>query len=492
MLFPRYTGPRFRVNVDHKDSKHLCDLFFEAIRQNNKPERYFRRAGLIVRVDQLPDGSARATPLDIDGMAHAISEYTETYGFDRSGHEVSKLPPPLIARLMCHHPTPPFPELVQSVYRPVYVKDGRLIWQEGFDRATGILCVRPEGWCFKEIVERIGSARLPWALEQLTDILYDFPFKSQSDRANAFSLMVLPVVRHMIHGPTPLHLIMKSRSGEGASLLAENVLYLSLGSTTFVPAPGDDSEWGRTLFALLSQNPQAVVFDNVTRLASPALACAITAPAIAGRRVRTSTAAPAVVHCVFVATGIDVLLSPELARRTVFITLDSGLEHPERRTDFRIPSLSKWVREHHLTLFEALLTLVQHWFDEGAPRSTKVMGGFEEYAAVMGGILECAGIEGFLSNVSARPDVVVGSGEDGWEKFIAEWLMAFGLEPVTTKELVSIARQVELLPPSGTTTKLGQLIGSRVGQVTSGFAVEQATKRNGNNRWRIVERGSQS
>jgi putative DNA primase/helicase len=41
----------------------------------------------------------------------------------------------------------------------------------------------------------------------LDDLLCDFPFVSDANRAHAVARFLLPFVRELISGPTPLHLI---------------------------------------------------------------------------------------------------------------------------------------------------------------------------------------------------------------------------------------------------------------------------------------------
>jgi hypothetical protein len=53
------------------------------------------------------------------------------------------------------------------------------------------------------------------------DLLIDFPFVSDPDRAHAVALFLLPFVRELIAGPTLLHLIEAPTMGSGKGLLAD-------------------------------------------------------------------------------------------------------------------------------------------------------------------------------------------------------------------------------------------------------------------------------
>jgi len=39
----------------------------------------------------------------------------------------------------------------------------------------------------------------------IDDLLVDFPFVDDSDRAHAIAAIILPFIRRMIDGPTPMH-----------------------------------------------------------------------------------------------------------------------------------------------------------------------------------------------------------------------------------------------------------------------------------------------
>ena len=85
--------------------------------------------------------------------------------------------------------------------------------------------------------------------------------------------------------------------------------------------------------------PVVLFIDNLQqRLESPALASAITADVYADRVVGSSDTLRLPVHCLWLATGNNPFVSREIARRTVSIRLDAGVDHPDLRTGFRHPA----------------------------------------------------------------------------------------------------------------------------------------------------------
>ena len=192
----------------------------------------------------------------------------------------------------------------------------------------------------------------------LHDLVGDFPFVAASDRAHALCLLLLPFVRSLIDGRTPLHLIEKPKERSGAGLLADVLLFPATGGSTAVMTIGNnEDEMRRTLTARLASSPMAILLDNTTELSSAALAAAITAPIWTDRLIGTSRDIHLEVVCAWVATGINPRLSSEMAGRTVPVRLDAQMDHPEERTNFRHPLLSKWVREERRRLVRAALTI---------------------------------------------------------------------------------------------------------------------------------------
>ena len=127
----------------------------------------------------------------------------------------------------------------------------------------------------------------------------------------------------------------------------------------------------------------------------------ITAGEVEDRLLGVSQTVVLPVRCTLAATANNPTLSDEMARRTARIRLDAGVEFPENRKGFRHTDLLAWARANRGDLIWASLTLARAWICAGRPTDgVAPLGGFESWSRVMGGILEVAGIEGFLGNVA--------------------------------------------------------------------------------------------
>ena len=247
----------------------------------------------------------------------------------------------------------------------------------------------PKGFALRRIPDRPNKEELSRARELiLTELLGDFPFTGDSSLGHAVSALLLPSVRTMINGPTPLYLIEKPTPGTGATLLAQSLCRVECGrEPAALTMPTNEAECARTILAKLLEAPEFVLLDNVTStLQSAALASAITTSPISGRVIRTSTTVRVPIHCVWMATANNPSLSTEMARRSVPIRMDARSEHPHLRKNFRHPRLKAWVEEHEGALVWAALTLVQAWIAAGRPLGSKTFGMFESWAESAGGV----------------------------------------------------------------------------------------------------------
>ena len=254
------------------------------------------------------------------------------------------------------------------------------------------------------------------------ELIPDFPFVGDADRAHAVALLLLPFVRNLIDGPTPLHLVEKPKAGTGATLLVEMLGFIATGRAISTMAEGKSlDEWHRRITAKLRTGDALVLIDNVrAKLESPQLASAITSTFWEDRKIGSSDMLRLPVRCAWIATGNNPALSDEIFRRMVRIRLDAKTAQPWLGRTFKHSDLRQWVRDHRAELVRSALTLVRGWVVAGRPPATESLGMFEGWSRVIGGILHVAEIPGFLENCedlydSADPEDLA------WRQFFAEW-----------------------------------------------------------------------
>jgi hypothetical protein len=207
----------------------------------------------------------------------------------------------------------------------------------------------------------------------------------------------------------------------------------------------DEDEWRKRIFAKLRTGPTAVLIDNLRRrLDSAALSSAITAyPTWEDRILGLSEIMRAPVHCLWLGTGNNPGLSHEMTRRTVRIRLDAKTDRPWLRTGFRHPNLIEWATANRPKLVWSALTMAQAWLAAGKPNGNKALGMFEAWAKVIGGILDVAGIDGFLGNLEEFYERADSEGA-AWRAFVAEWWTRFRDADMTVSSLWPLVTEVEL------------------------------------------------
>ena len=273
----------------------------------------------------------------------------------------------------------PIEGIVES---PVVRSDGSVLQTPGYDPGTGLL-FRPRG-VFPQVPASptIDDARK--AVASLLGVVADFPFADAVHQAAWLSGVLTPLARFAFYGPAPLHLIDANVRGSGKSLLADTIGEITFGrAMARMAAPSDDDEFRKRITALALAAEPLVLIDNVaTALGGPAIDAALTATAWSDRMLGQSkmvTGLP--LTMTWFATGNNVVLMADTARRTLHIRLESPHENPEERSGFRHPNLLAWVRRNRALLVTAAVTVLAAYFAAGRPdMRLKPWGSFEAWS----------------------------------------------------------------------------------------------------------------
>jgi putative DNA primase/helicase len=241
---------------------------------------------------------------------------------------------------------------------------------------------------------------------------------------------------------------------------------IATGASASVMVEGrDEDEWRKRLTAKLREIPSILLIDNLRRqLDASSVAAALTAPYWEDRLLGKSEMTRFPIRCVWIATGNNPQFSNEIARRMARIRLDPHEDQPWLREGFRHPNLLAWVWRNRASLVAACLTLGRAWIAAGRPRHQKTIGSFESWAEVMGGILEVAGVPGFLGNLKEMYERADAEGAV-WRAFVALWWQRFGTAEVGSSDLYGLATASEPPLPLGDAgersqrTRLGKALG---------------------------------
>jgi len=477
----------------HCDIRTTANDSWDAIEQANIPEQFFTHGGVAVWVKAGPHAVAVVEPITVARMTHLLGEVGGWEKLDKQSGQIDPCRPPKpVAEHMVADPHPRLPWLRRLVRVPVFDSAGRLVMQPGYHGESGLF-LAPRDLRLWRVPHAPTPAEIASAKSFIYEHIEDFPFVDEADRTNAVIFGMLPYVRDLISGPTPLHLITKPYPGSGATLLVQALYYSAIGTRAAMQSvPTTEVEWEYRMTATLLASPDVVVFDNVhDELKSGQFMTALTETVWEARKVKTSELPSLPINNAWAATGNNVRVSDEMSRRTIPVRLDPHTDRPFDRTGFHHPDLIAWTDEHRSDLVHANLTLAQAWVAEGMPRGTLVVGMYEAWAAVMSGIAEVVDLPDLRANWSewdeSRP-----SNANLIRKVVAAWQAELGDRQVKARELLPVIGPLLDIDPTGeraSETALGIRLRGCQGSVIDGHEIVGHDV-SGSRSWKLVRRSS--
>lgn len=493
-------SPSVEIVLSGKPTARLAEEGWAALQAANKPVRFFSREFSFVVLDQ-KDGIYRVAPADVDRLFYELrraARWVHKKTVEEGGKKVEKKtasePPLNVVRDMLAAPSNPLPNLNRVVEVPVVDQNG-VVCERGYNAGSGLYYHDAVGFTFPSVSDNPDEVEVEAAKHLILDeLLGEFPFESDSDKAHAVALGLLPFARDLIAGPTPLHLIKKPSPGSGATLLVDVISRVATGrdQSGMTEASGEE-EWRKRLTAVLMDMPTVILIDNLREpLDSGAVASALTTMRWSDRLLGHTKTVNLPVRCAWVATANNPQLSNELARRTVPVSLDPNMDQPWLRTGFRHSNLREWTTDNRGELVWAFLTLVRRWIAAGRPRwHKKTLGSYEDWAQVVGGILETAGIPGFLDSLDSFYSDSDAEG-DPWRAFVSMWWEKFGTSRVTASQLISAfwdssteEGPIQLPGRTAGARALAKALTKNVNRVFSAYRLTKAPPANHTVRWAL-------
>ena len=344
----------------------------------NDPPRLFRTSEGPVRVVR-PKTTERPIPelLIEPRLRHEMARSAEWVR--ETNTEIKPAFPPLdVVRDLLASPEIPLPTLDRIVTVPVCSVQGTLQTDPGYHADARTFYTPDPGFVLPPIANRPSASAVKEATAIIDDMLADFPFVADADRAHAWAELLLPFARSLITGPTPLHVHEAPTEGTGKDLLMQVTTWPALGTdpskVTYTPSV---EEMRKALTAVLRRSPEVVLFPNVKRTVDSGVLCeAITGEVWEDRVLGVSETIRVPVRCVWILTANNPGFDKEVLRRSIRIRLDAHLETPAKRlaSSFRHPDLLGYVRANRARLVRAALTIIRHWVASGATRGVAKQG----------------------------------------------------------------------------------------------------------------------
>ncbi|MDQ3730066.1 MAG: hypothetical protein M3355_10820 [Actinomycetota bacterium] len=463
-------GPRLQIDLS-EPLYRKADLAWHALMETNDADepRVLVRGNELVRMTERGD----LEPFVVDNLTDLLSRAAQ---FNQSPQGGSRAvdPPSSVVRALLARDSGEYmdaPRVDRVVDVPVLTADGSLLERPGHHAGSKLYYRPADGLEHLRQPDRLTTEDVEQARDMLIGedgLFIDFEFADEASRAHAVALLLLPFVREFIgSGSTPLHAALAHDVGSGKTLLAQAALLPGCGLVPVTTGTGSEEEWRKKITALLLRAPGAVLLDNLSgELDSGSLAAALTSGTWSDRILGESREVSLEIRNTWAVTGNNLSLTREMTRRTVACFLDPGEVRPADRSpdEFAHPDLLGWAMENRRELVRAALTLIRHWLEgpvglvEGgyvylrtgeAPRhSETAKGSFGRWAGVIGGILEAAEIDGFLTN---ERELAASADEDTADarEFLAAW-HAHTQESMEFKDIAAMCDFAEIrdyLPP---------------------------------------------
>ena len=421
-----------------KQLREITGAALTALKNANFPPSVFVRGGELVRIVADENRRPKVEAFREASLLRRITRVANFYAREPLGRTIPVLPPAAMARDILSLGEWDFPPLMGVVEVPVLRPNGTILDKPGYDPESR-LYHRPAANLRVTLIPENPTARdIEAAVAMLDEVLGEFPYDSPASKANAIGLLLTPIVRPAIEGPIPLALLDAPQQGSGKTLLGSVISIVATGRpTALMAATESEEEWRKRITSTLRSGASVITIDNIEGvLKSPSLALALTSDVWRDRLLGGNQSIELPQLATWLATGNNIRLGGDMQRRSYWIRLDAQSATPWLGREFKHEDLKGWVAENRGQIIGALLTLARAWFVAGqpAPKSSPRLGSYEKWSTVIGGVLETAGVSGFLGNLESLYSFADEEAED-WASFLEALYADQGAKPFTTADL---------------------------------------------------------
>lgn len=471
-----------------------------AERELAQSRRHYQRGSLIVTVATDPGTrETRVQEVSQPALVRALAGVATWERFDARAQDWARTDPPArhAAVLFDASSYAHLPVLNGLARQPYLRPDGSLMAAAGYDPATGMFGVF-DALAFA-IPDNPSRADAENALARLQDLLAEFSFAAETDRAAALAAILTAAIRPSL-ALAPMFHARAHMVGSGKSYLCELITAFATpqrGTPTTFPA--DDEECRKLLLAELLRAPAVIEFDNLTGdlVAHKSLCTALTSEFLAGRILGVSKTATVSTRALFLSSGNNVGAVQDMTRRCITIRLDPGVEIPAART-FTRPDLVRDLLRERGRYVSAALTIVRAWIVAGRPKiECKSLASYGEWSDLCRQPLLWLGCADPTASVfeamSEDPD------RETLARLLAAWQSVFGKTPAMVRDAVKQAhlfqdehaelREVlhDIADERGEINrrKLGWWMRRHAGRIVDGLRFVRASGNSSAEKWRV-------
>lgn len=379
-----------------------ADAGLEALAAAGCP--FFQRDGQMVRVRVVPakacDGAVidvpavAPVPLSLLGRALGMAaewQRLETDEEDQNPIKAAPKPvrcdPPkeVVEQIAAMAGEWPFPPLAGIIGTQTMRPDGSLLTEPGYDLPTGLYLAAPPP--LPPVPETPTLEDAQDALATLGSLLAEFPFADAASESAGMSMLLTAVLRGALPPAVPMHVVQAPESGSGKSYLADIASVLATGERCAVVtvAPEQKETESRLIGAALAGYP-IIAIDNCNGvLTGDFLAQVTERPLLQIRPLGTSTIFRITNTFTVFANGNNIAVAADLVRRTVLVTLDADMEHPEERKFAGNPIAE--LQANRGKYIAAALTIARGYLAAGSPNRPVPTPSYERWSDLVRGSL---------------------------------------------------------------------------------------------------------
>jgi hypothetical protein len=313
--------------------------------------------------------------------------------------------------LLQHKKLDGFRRLDGTYTAPTFRSDFSLI-PPGYDESTGSLYKPPADLQDHQFNVTATQADARKAYERLLYPLSDFPFKSNADKINVVAFLLTLVCRSALDTIIPVLAVDANGQSVGKTLLSKAICRIAFGyELSPFNVPSTKREWEIKMDALTMSSEKIACLDNINgRFSNDNFASLVTSKVRKVRALGRSTLHDVKNELAFILNGNNIRLDTDAAQRVIWVNMWHPDPTSRNQNEFTIwrdnhTDLESYLAEHRVQYLDAVVTMILAWRNAGSPeRQTVILNKYGDWERRIGGMLEFAGVEGFLANHAEKTE----------------------------------------------------------------------------------------
>lgn len=479
-----------QIIADVDQASRVVDQALDVLARDG---RVYQRLGRLVRTRYDDTGAMTIEALPEAALVESLTVGTAWRKITAKGGLAPCLPLEwTVDMLVGRSEYPGIRRLTGIVDAPTIRPDGSVLSEPGYDVATGLLM---DSRIDIDVPDTPTKEEAKAALTELAELFTETPFEGGRDtyRSAALAGLLTLVARPAIKGPVPIIGVDGPQAGPGKTFVAQTMAAVAYGRllpcTTYT---SDQDEQRKLLLGIALAGKRAVFFDNVSareELGGAVLSAAVTSDTISNRTLGTMGVPDVPWGAVVIATGINLRVSREGARRVLYTRLSSPCANPADRK-FKVPDRLERTLRDRPRLLGAALTVLRAGFAHAdevakATQGLSPVGTFSGWARVVRSTLVWLGEADPWSD---RAELAIADEDTAKVETFARELAAKG-KPMTPTEIIALlpsdplrSAALGLCPGFPTPSTLGGALKSYRGAVFGAFRIVH-TEPQGKSTW---------